>query len=100
MTSTAELTAAAEKEWLEGWTAGPQEPEGTGLPAGAAAPDFGLRDHTGRQRMLSEFWTDRPALVMFWRHFGCGCGIERAARLRVEYAEYLSAGLSPVIVTQ
>ncbi|MCW2759707.1 MAG: hypothetical protein JWO46_3453 [Nocardioidaceae bacterium] len=95
-----ESTTAAEREWLESWTAGPTENEGSGLPAGAAAPDLHLPDHTGRQRHLAEFWSDGPALLMFWRHFGCGCGFERARRLRSEYDGYLAAGLQPVIVAQ
>lgn len=100
MTSVAELTAAAETRWLDGWTAGPTEDQGSGLPAGARAPELALADHTGQQRLLSEFWAGQPALLMFWRHFGCGCGVTRAERLRAEYQGYLDAGLNPVIVAQ
>lgn len=100
MTSIELLTAAAEARWLEGWTAGPTEAERSGLPTGAAAPDLVLDDHTGAQRRLSEFWTDQPALVLFWRHFGCGCGVARAERLKAEYRDYRRAGLEPVIVAQ
>ena len=100
MTSLAELTAAAETEWLDRWTAGPTEGEGAALPAGAEAPDLVMDDHTGRPRHLSEFWADQPALLMFWRHFGCGCGVERARRLKAEWADYQAAGLNPVIVSQ
>lgn len=100
ITSLAESTAAAETEWLAGWSAGPTEAERNGLPAGANAPDLVLADETGVPRSLSEFWTDQPALLMFWRHFGCGCGVARAERLRAEYQDYLEAGLNPVIVAQ
>ena len=100
MTLVAELTAAAEAEWLDGWTAGPAEDQGSGLPAGARAPDLALADHTGKERLLSEFWAGQPALLMFWRHFGCGCGVARAGRLKAEYQDYLDAGLNPVIVAQ
>jgi peroxiredoxin len=100
MTSLGELTSAAEAEWLAGWTAGPTQAEGTGLSAGTAAPDLALLDHTAGRRLLSEFWADRPALLMFWRHFGCGCGVARAQRLVAEYQDYLEAGLNPVIVGQ
>lgn len=100
MSSVADLTAAAETEWLEGWTAGPVEAEPTPLPRGTSAPDLRLPDHTGAPRTLSEFWSAGPALVMFWRHFGCGCGSERAARLRDEYPALREAGLEPVIVGQ
>jgi peroxiredoxin len=94
------VTTAAEQTWLDHWTAGPTEPERSGLPAGAEAPDLELVDHTGATRALSGYWAEGPALLMFWRHFGCGCGVERAARLREEYDAYRAIGLSPVIVAQ
>jgi peroxiredoxin len=100
MTLVAELTAAAEAEWLDRWTRGPTEDEGSGLPAGAKAPDLILADHTGQEHLLSEFWAGRPALLMFWRHFGCRCGFARAERLRAEVTDYRDAGLNPVIVAQ
>ena len=100
MTLVAELTAAAEAEWLNTWTRGPTEDEGSGLPAGVKAPDLVLADHTGEERLLSEFWAGRPTLLMFWRHFGCRCGFARAERLRTEVTDYLDAGLTPVIVAQ
>lgn len=99
-TEIAELVTAAEKEWLATWTAGPVETEGTGLPRGAPAPDLVLADHTGRDRTLSELWSEGPLLLMFWRHFGCGCGVDRATRLRSEYDDYLATGLVPVIIAQ
>ena len=95
-----ELVEDAEAEWLHRWTEGPAEAERPALPRGAAAPDLVLPDETGRPRALSEFWADGPALVMFWRHFGCGCGVERATRLRAEHAAYREAGLTPVVVAQ
>lgn len=73
--------ADAELEWLEGWAAGPTEPEGLGLSRGTVAPDLVLADHTGTDRSLSEFWADQVVLLMFWRHFGCSCGVDRANRL-------------------
>lgn len=95
-----ELTAEAEIEWLNGWTAGPTEAEGFGLAKGTEAPDLALADHTGEERSLSEYWADQPVLLMFWRHFGCSCGVDRATRLIDEYPAYEAAGLMPVIVTQ
>ena len=100
MTSLARLTRAAEAEWLERWTAGPSEGGGAALPAGSPAPDLVLLDDEGRSRRLSDFWAAGPALVMFWRHFGCNCGVERAARLRAEWPGYVEAGLTPVVVAQ
>ena len=93
-------TSRAEQAWLDRWTTGPTEPEGHGLPIGAAAPDLALPDHTGAVRQLSEFWAAGPALVLFWRHFGCNCGTERARRLRQEWEDYLEAGITPVVVGQ
>ena len=37
---------------------------------------------------------------MFWRHFGCGCGLDRSSRLNDEYEDYLAAGINPVIIGQ
>ena len=100
MTTLDELTKAAETEWLGRWTAGPTEAERADLPCGATAPDLVLADHTGRSRRLSEYWSAQPALVMFWRHFGCWCGFGRAERLRSEIDAYRAVGLNPVIVGQ
>ncbi len=99
-TSEAQLTQNAEADWLRRWTTGPTEPESLPLTRGAQAPDLTLLDDGGRQRRLSEFWTGQPALLMFWRHFGCGCGVDRAARLKAEWSAYEAAGLSPVIIGQ
>jgi peroxiredoxin len=95
-----ESVRAAEAEWLDKFSLGPSEREGCGLPAGTPALEFALPDHSGRQRRLSEFWSDGPALLMFWRHFGCLCGVARTVRLRNEYQSYVDAGLNPVIVGQ
>ena len=100
MTSQDTLISAAETEWLARWTAGPTEAALPLLPSGTEAPDLRLPDHTGQERYLSEFWNDQPALLMFWRHFGCGCGFERAARLNAELDGYATAGLQPVIIGQ
>jgi peroxiredoxin len=100
MTTIDDLTRAAETEWLGLWTSGPVETERAGLATGDVAPDLELLDHTGTPRRLSEFWTQGPALVLFWRHFGCGCGAQRATRLIAEHDEYVEAGLQPVIVAQ
>ena len=93
---------AAEREFIERWTRGPDRQRWESLPpqVGDRAPDAELADHTGREVALSSFWRDRPALVLFWRHFGCGCGVERAARLRDEIDDYVAAGANVVIVGQ
>lgn len=95
-----QLIQNAEADWLQRWTTGPTEPETQPLMRGTKAPDLTLLDDGGRQRRLSEFWTGQPALLMFWRHFGCGCGTDRATRLKAEWSAYAEAGLSPVIIGQ
>ena len=94
------LTEAAEKEWLETWIAGPGDKRSKLLDAGTSAPDLKLLDHTGTSYNLSSLWAEGPALLMFWRHFGCGCGVDRAARLKEEHADYCAAGINPVIIGQ
>ena len=94
-----ELVEAAESRWLDLWETGPSRDISL-LTVGTSAPDLELLDDTGTPRRLSSFWADRPALIMFWRHFGCGCGIDRAARLESEFGDYLAAGINPVVVGQ
>ena len=94
------LTEAAEQEWLETWIAGPGDKRSKLLDTGNSAPDLKLLDHTGASCQLSSLWAEGPALLMFWRHFGCGCGVDRAARLKEEYADYRAAGINPVIIGQ
>ncbi len=62
------MTAAAEQAWLETWTAGPTEPKGSGLPAGAKAPDIRLTDH--EHGLPCPFLCD-PHL-MAYRDYGAG----------------------------
>ena len=39
-------------------------------------------------------------MLIFWRHFGCGCGVGRAERLRGEYEVLVGAGANVAIVGQ
>jgi len=98
--ATERLIEAAEKEWLETWVAGPGGKRSKLLDPGTSAPDLELLDHTGALRRLASFWSEGPALLMFWRHFGCGCGLDRASRLNDEYADYRAAGINLVIIGQ
>ena len=93
---------AAEQEWLECVKRGPTRVAWSNLPSqvGDPAPDTTLRDSSGRSVNLSDFWRDRPALIIFWRHYGCGCGFDRATRLQKEYEGYTSAGANVVVVGQ
>ena len=49
---------------------------------------------------LSSAWADGPALLLFWRHFGCSCGRDRAARLIAELPAYRAAGASVTLIGQ
>lgn len=91
---------AAEAEWLEKWAAGPTGARSSLMTPGTSAPNLSLPDETGLERHLAEFWADGPALIMFWRHFGCSCGVARADRLASEYDSYREGHLTPVIIAQ
>jgi len=93
---------AAEQEWIEGWELGPQRLRWSKIPlqVGDKAPDSELPDSDGQVVKLSSYWQDRPALILFWRHYGCGCGIGRAGMLNKEYDEYVEAGASVIIIGQ
>ena len=93
---------AAEKEWMEGWKQGPQRIRWNKIPLQVEdeAPDSELPDSHGQLAKLSRHWQDRPALILFWRHYGCGCGIERAGMLKREYDAYVEAGANVLIIGQ
>jgi len=96
-------TSAAGDEWLRHWRAGPRRTRWIDLPVqrGDPAPFVELLEaRTGMRRDLSEYWADGPALLLFWRHFGCSCGRDRAARLRAEYESYRAAGANVVLIGQ
>src|SRR4051794_36818474 len=96
------LIEAAEDRWRTGWETGPTRLRWTILPPqiGDRAPDATLPDHEDRPVTLSTLWAERPLLVLFWRHFGCSCGMDRAARLKGELDDYRAAGGDVVIVGQ
>ena len=97
-----EQMKAAEEKWLEGWKKGPTRLRWTELPlqVGDQAKDFTLLDSHGNSVRLSDFWKDRPALIIFWRHFGCGCGVDRNKRLQGEYDSYVEKGANVIIIGQ
>lgn len=94
--------ADAEKESFDFWKNGPTRTRWnkTPLQAGDAAPDFELLDSTGKTLKLSSFWNGKPALLLFWRHYGCSCGRDRAVRLQNEYAQCLELGANVVVIGQ
>ncbi len=94
--------AAAEKEWTEKWVRGPKRTRWKKIPLqiGDNAPDILLENLDGKPVHLNSFWRDKPALVMFWRHYGCSCGRERAEQLKVEYPKYTERSANLVVVGQ
>lgn len=98
----ADLQRAAESRWRAHWMTGPSRRRWNELPlqVGDPAPDFTLPDADGEPRSLSEYWAGQPALLLFWRHFGCGCGVGRAKRLEAEYPRLVEAGARIAIIGQ
>ena len=68
-------TEAAGRQWQDRWASGPRRTRWTTLPVQAladTAPSLDLVDaRLGRAVPLSSAWSDGPALLLFWRHFGC-----------------------------
>ena len=93
---------AAESRWREAWKQGPTRLRWDVMPVqvGDHAPDLMLAGSKGGQTQLSSLWAEGPALILFWRHYGCGCGIDRAGRLRDEYPGYVDAGATVAIIGQ
>ena len=102
MSAIEQQIADAEKEWMDAWKNGPTRTRWDKVPlqVGDKAPDFELIDSSGKPVKLSSFWNGKPALLLFWRHYGCSCGRERAARLQTEYAQYLELGANVVVIGQ
>ena len=103
MTSiTDKQVEAAEAEWLDLWKQGPTRLRWTEVPlqVGDLAPDFELKDTSGKLVHLCDFWSNGPALILFWRHYGCSCGVDRAKLLQNEYADYIKLGASVVVIGQ
>jgi peroxiredoxin len=96
-------TDAAGRQWLNHWRTGPTRRRWTDVPVqvGDAAPSLDLVEaRSGERRALSSMWDGGPALLLFWRHFGCSCGRDRAARLVAEYDAYRAAGARVALIGQ
>lgn len=102
MSSYEEQLTAAEFEWLKSFETGPLHTRWTEIPPqiGDPAPDFERFNSAGEKVRFSDFWQEKPALILFWRHYGCGCGVDRARRLIEEMPDYEKAGVNIVIVGQ
>lgn len=66
--------------------------------AGDDAPDSALTDISGNVVRLSDFWRDRPVVLVFLRHFGCPFCREQIARLRADYARFTELGAEIVCI--
>ena len=96
-------TDAACDRWFETYRDGPVQTRWTSVPlqAGDVAPSPKLTDARTEQTVtLDRYWDDGPALVIFWRHFGCGCGRERAALLIEEMDLYRPLKAKVVMICQ
>lgn len=91
------LYLSAERRWMQGWLEGPTL-EGKPLRRGDIAPEVEVIDADGEPVLLSTLWDGVPGLALLWRHLGCGCGVERAQRLKEEYQDYVDSGLNVAIV--
>ncbi|MFQ5942774.1 MAG: redoxin domain-containing protein [Anaerolineales bacterium] len=102
MSTLDEQMKSAEQEWLDGWKRGPQRLRWTKVPlqVGDEAPDFDLLDSNGQLANLSNFWKMKPATILFWRHYGCGCGVERAGMMQKDHKAFHDAGGQVVIIGQ
>ncbi len=102
MSKLSELVEAASDKWMRYWVSGPLKTRWDKIPLQVddSAPNFSLPDQTGKMVDLKDFWKDKPALIIFWRHFGCGCGVDRAEKLKKELKDYLEADVNIVIIGQ
>lgn len=92
----------AQRKWRALWKEGPRRTRWSAVPvqAGDKAPSLRLPDHRGRMLDLASLWGERPLLLVFWRHFGCGAGFERARVLRESWEQLAAAGLRIAAVGQ
>lgn len=102
MSTIEQQIAIAEQEWMSAWEKGPSRTRWTKIPlqTGDIAPDFELLDSASKTVKLSSFWNSKPALLLFWRHYGCSCGRDRAARLQEEYSKYIELGANVIVIGQ
>jgi peroxiredoxin len=92
----------AQQKWLASWRQGPRRTRWSAVPvqAGDPAPPMRLLDHRGDAVTLAELWRDRPALLIFWRHFGCGAGFERVRALCDSWGQLDEAGVRVAAIGQ
>ena len=65
---------------------------------GSAAPDFNVSDPSGKSVQISEFWSEKPIVVVFLRHLGCTFCRTHVLDLRKHYGEFKALGADIVCV--
>lgn len=96
-------TQVACDRWLDLYISGPKVTKWKNLPiqVGDLAPSVTLVDgRTGELKALDKFWQAQTTVILFWRHFGCSCGRDRAKRLIEEMPLYKDLKAKVVIVAQ
>jgi peroxiredoxin len=64
------------------------------------APDPELDDPSGRRVRLSSFWTARPTVILFLRHFGCPCCRKQLVEVQRNHRMFQDVGAQVVAVAQ
>jgi peroxiredoxin len=95
-------TEQAQVEWMKLWKEGPTKMVWDKMPLqeGDKAPDFELENSSNELIKMSNLWSNKPMLLIFWRHTGCGCGFARADEIRKQYDSITKMGIQVVIITQ
>jgi peroxiredoxin len=60
--------------------------------------DAVLHDHAGNEVRLGETWRERPAAVVWLRHFGCTFCRQHALQLQRDLDEFDEAGVNLVVI--
>lgn len=97
-----EQNIKAQEKWRIGWKQGPTRLRWTEIPlqVGDLAKNFTLQDSNGKLVELSSVWTEKPTLIIFLRHYGCSCGMDRVKQLREEFDALKSQGANILLIGQ
>lgn len=92
----------AHSEWKRSWDAGPGSLRSAGpaVQYGDTAPDVELLAGDGTPVALRQLWSDQPCLLVFLRHYGCGCARGRVHQLREQFEDLEAAGVRVVAIGQ
>jgi len=70
------------------------------IATGSPAPDLELQTTDGDAVRLSTAWAERPAVLVFIRHFGCVFCRQQILDLRSNVSKFAAAGVNLALVTQ